>query len=216
MDRDRDTKVDADWKLLIGENQLWRMNRFLAGIISEKFKGENVVVAAIVKGAIYFCVDLTREMTLRHSIYLIEASSYKDEETQEEQVEILSIINPKKFEGKKVILIDELFDNGRTLQTVKDKILKEVPSLTPDRIFTCTMFRKSKEISYPKPDLVGFKIPNVWVVGYGLDDKQEMRQLQQLWAKPKSGSAITEDDELFTNQTKYWAILDDIHQQTKK
>jgi hypothetical protein len=94
------------------------------------------------------------------------------------------VLVPKKFEGKKVILLDELFDNGTTLHQVKQKLLQELNKSEED-IFTCTLFRKAKPTSWPAPDLWGIDIPDVWVVGYGLDDAQEKRGWPHLYACPK-------------------------------
>jgi hypothetical protein len=144
-------------------------------------------------------------MTIPHSLYFIEASSYHNEQTQSEEIELLSKIIPSKFEGRKVILLDELYDNGATLFKVKEKILAAVQILQDEDIFTCTIFRKSKETKYPPPNLVGLcELPNVWVVGYGLDDLQEKRAWMHLFAKPKlDGVAKTEHDVMFTEESFY-------------
>lgn len=201
-DRDDSTK---NWKLLLTEEEINKINDYVAKTINEKFIGQNIVVASILKGAVYFTVDLTRRLTIPYSLYFIEASSYKNKQTQSEELELLSKIIPSKFEGKKVILIDELFDNGLTLHQVKNKLLSEVPSLVSDDIYTCVLFKKDKEVKHPLPDLSGFpNLPNVWVVGYGLDDKQEKRGWKHLFAVPKSEGVVKhEHDKLFESSEYY-------------
>lgn len=208
-DRDGSTK---NWKLLITENEINKINDYVADEINKKFIGKKIVIASILKGAVYFTVDLTRRLTIPYSLYFIEASSYKNKQTQCEELELLSKIIPSKFEGKTVILIDELFDNGLTLHQVKSKLLSEVPTLKEDDIFTCVLFKKDKETSYPSPDLIGFNnLPNVWVVGYGLDDKQEKRGWKHLFAVPKSEGIIKHShDNLFDDPDYYDVVRNDI------
>jgi hypoxanthine phosphoribosyltransferase len=202
--RDDDPNYETDnWKILLTNEELNKMNIHLGKYISNKFRGKDIIVTVILKGAAYFYTDLTRHITIPHTSYFVEASSYKDAETQEE-VEIMSRIIPNKFLNKTVVLIDELYDNGATLDRVKRKILKEVHSLTEDHFFTCTMFKKNKKTIYPNPDLYGFIIPNVWVVGYGLDDKQTKRNWVHLYAKPKSSDIPKNDDEMIFEDNKIY------------
>jgi len=208
-DRDSTTK---NWKVLLTEQEIAAINDYVADVINKKFIGKNIVIASILKGAVYFTVDLTRRLTIPYSLYFLEGSSYKNKQTQSEELELLSKIVPSKFEGKTVILIDELFDNGLTLHQVKNKLLDEVTSLKATDIFTCVLFKKNKETKYPSPDLIGFDIlPNVWVVGYGLDDKQEKRGWKHLFAVPKSdGIPKHLHDNLFDDSDYYKSLRNSI------
>lgn len=202
------------WKLLVTEEELVSTNERLGKYLSEKFAGQDIVIATILKGAAYMFVDLTRQITIPHSVYFIEASSYKNGQTQGEEIELLSKIIPSKFEGKKVILIDELYDNGATMFKVKAKILETVPRLKDEDIFTCVMFKKEKKTTYPPPDIVGMSLPNVWVVGYGLDDHQEKRNWIHLFAKPKDqGNELTADDQIFVDVEYYQRVRSTIQKE---
>src|SRR5688572_5982260 len=115
-----------NWKLILTEVQISEVNDSVAKQLNERLTKDylgkrGVVIASILKGAIYFTVDLTRKLIFPHSLYFIEASSYKNEQTQSEELELLSKIIPSKFENKIVILLDELYDNGLTLYQVKNK-----------------------------------------------------------------------------------------------
>ena len=207
----------TDWRLILTEDQINQLNDYVANQINTKFQNKSIVVTSILKGAVYFTVDLTRRLTIPHSLYFIEASSYKGQ-TQDE-LELLSSLGPvfdskiipSKFENKTVILIDELYDNGLTLHQVKNKLLEEVPSLKAEDIFTCVLFKKNKETKYPLPDLVGIQLPNVWLVGYGLDDQQTKRNWKNLFAAPKPENLQkTLDDNLFDDEHYYQQQLDDI------
>ncbi len=197
----KDLEGTEKWVQVLDESEIHLIVKYCAAEIDSRFEGQDVVVACILKGAAYFHVDLTRALTIPHSSYFIEASSYKDSQTQSDELEILSVINPEKFQGKKVVLIDELFDNGKTLSSVKAKIAEKA-HIPLDDIFTCVAFKKNKETSEPAPDLCGKVVPDVWLVGYGLDDKQTKRNWTSLYAVPKSeGLSKTADDAMFDNET---------------
>ena len=193
----------ANWKLLLREEQIQYRVKKCASVINKKFMGKKITIVCILKGAVYFFVDLTRYLTVEHSCYFIESSSYHNSQTQSEVCSIMGSIEPKKFVNRDVILIDELFDNGLTLYQVKNAI-HEKAEVPLDKIFTCTLFKKNKLTKYPEPDLYGIVIPNVWVVGYGLDDKQEKRNWTALIGCPKSeGIPESEDDIIFKDESAY-------------
>ena len=185
----------------IVDRQVIRVSREkLADTITDKFFGKDVVLVCILKGAAYFTIDLSRvleQRNLLHSIYFIEASSYNNQ-TQQEDVDLLSTIVSEKLVGKHVVLLDELYDNGKTMNSIKQHIINLGTSIT-----TCVMFQKNGKLQqYELPDLVGMMVPNVWIVGYGLDDNGLYRGLSDLYAKPKDRTtAYTSDDwRIFINK----------------
>eukprot|EP01090_Pellita_catalonica_P014706 TRINITY_DN380_c0_g1_i1.p1 TRINITY_DN380_c0_g1~~TRINITY_DN380_c0_g1_i1.p1 ORF type:complete len:261 (-),score=45.75 TRINITY_DN380_c0_g1_i1:23-733(-) len=199
-----DVDVGKDWRLLFTKDDIAKIVDKIAAEINTRFAGEDIVLACILKGAAYFFVDLTRKLTIPYNTYFIQASSYAGDKTQGE-CEVLSILNPEKFKGKKIILVDELFDNGKTLHTVKSRLLA-TPGIETiaENVYTCVCFQKDKEIKYPDPDLVGFSnLPDVWVVGYGLDDRQEKRGWEHLFACPRSAGKAVPADEMFTSAKFY-------------
>jgi len=171
-----------DWRLLLTEDELKLAVQLTAREIEKRFEGQDIVLTCILKGASYFTVDVSRAVTIPNSLYFIEASSYGNEQTQQVKVELLSILVPSKFKGRKVVLLDELFDNGVTLNSVKAKLIEEL-KLKVEDVFTITLLSKLKETHHPPPDFVAFPyVPDVWVVGYGLDDAQEKKRMDKsLW-----------------------------------
>merc|ERR1712137_77753 len=213
----RDVDVASQWRYLLSEEEMARAVRYCAKKIDEKFEGEDIVVVCILKGCVYFFVDLTRAMKIPYSTYFLEASSYHDSQTQAETVELLSVLVPSKFEGKKVVLLDELYDTGATLQQVKEKLMEQLNKKAED-IFTCTLFLKQKGAlsPYPLPDLYALELPDVWVVGYGLDDAQEKRGWTHLYAVPKIPEIpLTADDAMFSSEEAYQKSLDALRTQVR-
>lgn len=152
-------------------------------------RDSELVLCVILKGAAYFAVDLSRaldDLTCVHSMLFIEASSYTGTQ-QADKVEFQSAIPPSKVGGgKRVILVDELFDNGLTMQTVYDHFVRDL-HVPPENLATCVCFQKKKDppSPYRQPDFVGFPDidPDAWLVGYGLDDDGKRRGLRDLWEK---------------------------------
>ena len=199
----RDPTIVDSWKLILSAEEIKMFVKKCASVINSKFEGKDIVVVCILKGAVYFFVDLTRELDIPYSTYFIKATSYHNGQTQSETLSITGSIEPSKFINKHVILVDELFDNGHTMEQIKMAI-HEKASVPLDKIFTCTLFKKNKETSCPEPDLYGVIVPNVWLVGYGLDDKQEKRGWTHLFACPKCADVPeSEDDVIFKDSVAY-------------
>lgn len=150
-----------------------------------KDKGKDVVMCVILKGAAFFAVDLSRDLQdlgLEHSMYFVDASSYRGIQ-QADAVTVKSLLMPDKFKGKHVLLVDELYDNGKTLATVYEHLLADICMDAKD-VTTCVMFRKTKNVTqYAPPDFVGLDVEDAWLVGYGLDDDGLRRGMRDLAAK---------------------------------
>lgn len=202
-----------NWKLILTYEKINNLVARCADTIRRKFTGKDIVIVGILKGVVPFLADLMKYLNIPYTLYFVEASSYKDKQTQHEKVELLSLINPDKFKGKQVIILDELFDNGNTIQFVKTEIIKQA-NVDPKDIFTCTLFKKKKEVDLTKvqlPDWYGIELPDVWFVGYGLDDRGEKRGWMNLFAIPKvAGVPQSDDDIIFTDPDKYKSMYDQI------
>lgn len=196
----RQEDILSSWRLLLSDTQIQTCVKSCANYINSKFKNQDLILVCILKGAVYFFVDLTKLLIIPYSTYFIEASSYKNNQAQSDQVQI-SQINPEKFINKTIILIDELFDSGKTINGVKTHIIQKTGS---DKIFVITLFQKIREIKFKPPDFVGLLIPDLWLVGYGLDDRQEKRGWTHLYAIPKLPDIPkTEFDTIFISPEYY-------------
>jgi len=216
----RNVDVLSQWRLLMTEQEIQIIVSRLAQQLNDRFSsyGQEIVVVCILKGCVYYFVDLTRQLTFPHSTYFIEASSYRDSQKQE-QVEILSKLVPSKFKGKKVILLDELYDNGTTLQFVRNALIdpKNALGVANQDIFSSTVFLKERPDGFvhphPLPDLVGINIPDLWVVGYGLDDRQEKRGWNALYGTPKTpGAPKIKEDQIFEDGPSGIAMYNSIRE----
>lgn len=180
-----------NWKLIVPSDTINCAVEQIAERIDNEYSDKDLVLVCVLKGAVYFMTDLSRKLKTRHSIYFIDASSYDGQKRKE--VFIANSLIPEKFSGKTVIIVDELLDSGHTLLNIKDAFLK---FMDPSDIITCVamnkILRKKKVF---EADIVGLNVPDVWLVGYGLDDNGYSRQLIDVWGVPKiDESDKTEDD----------------------
>jgi hypoxanthine phosphoribosyltransferase len=146
--------------------------RELADKISSDYEGSEILVVGILKGAVMFFSDLTRQIRTPINMDFLIASSYIKDNTSGEvkiHADLREIIS-----GKNVILIEDIIDTGVTLNYIKDMLLKRNPA----SLKICALLDKK---SCRKVDLtidyVGFEIPDEFVVGYGLDYDNKFRNL---------------------------------------
>jgi len=145
----------------------------LGGEINQAYEGRELAVIAIINGAIIFVADLIRELKLSIQLDSIRVSSYRDETRPMQEPEIIDKIR-LDLKGVDVLLIDDILDTGKTLSRVCE-IFK---SMKPASLRTCVLLDKQTNRSVDfEADFVGFKIPDEFVVGYGLDFAERYRQL---------------------------------------
>jgi hypoxanthine phosphoribosyltransferase len=103
----------------------------------------------------------------------VEARSYRGAERQE-RVDVLDDLKALPVAGRHVLLVDCVLDSGHTLAAVR----QELAALAPASVRTCVLLRKERPgVIGPEPDYVGLSIPDVFVVGYGLDHANRWRHL---------------------------------------
>ena len=195
---EKEPLADASWKLILNKNEIDKCVELCATKINSRYQGKRVVIVCILKNAIYFFTDLTRKLTIPHSVYFIEASYYRDQQTYDANIESLSKIIPSKFTGKHVVIIDELYDNN-IMMHVKNAI-KEQAGVSEDYIYICTLFLKYNKVknhTETEPNFYAIRVPDVKLVGYGLDDQQEKRNLNCLYVCPKDENITKIDDNYY-------------------
>ena len=198
----RGVDVLRDWRLLLTKEEILLAVQKCADWVNITLEGQELAVVCIMKGAIYFFTDFTERLIIPYSVHDVRVSSYQNAQVQADAIEVMGVINPEQFKGKRVLLIDELFDNGFTLHSVKSHFMGL--GIDEETILTCTLFKKEKEGEFPPPDFYGLKVPNVWLVGYGLDDSQEKRGWKVIYACPKAeGIPKTPADRIFDSDEIY-------------
>ena len=150
---------------------------------------QDTVLIPILTGAAYFAVDLTRalDQVVPHSIEFVKCKSYNGRQQEEKSKVHFPAGMAKKLTGKNIFILDELFDSGRTLHLVKEGILELLPKESHNSVHTITMMLKTRSdaVLCEKPDHWAMDVPDMWLVGYGLDDHGKFRNLEEVWGVKK-------------------------------
>lgn len=141
--------------------------------LTDKFKNKKPVVICVLKGSFVFYSDLIRAMDTDVICEFFGVSSYHGGTQSSGEVKVtLDLTHP--IEGKDVILVEDIVDTGLTMNYLKNAITSRKPS----SLTTVSLLEKPDALKVPcSVDYVGFKIPNDFVVGYGLDYQGYYRNL---------------------------------------
>jgi hypoxanthine phosphoribosyltransferase len=144
----------------------------LADRISRDYLGKEIVAIGILKGSFMFFSDLVRAIQQPVTIDFVVASSYI-RTTSTGEVKVHYDVK-EDLNGKNVLLVDDIIDTGISLNFLRERILTK----NPESVKICTFLnKKERRIVDIHLDYVGFEIPNVFVVGYGLDYEDRFRNL---------------------------------------
>ena len=158
--------------LLIGEWQIAHRVKELADRIEEDYRGQDLVVVALLNGTIMFLADLIRQIGMPMHLDFIGVSSYGSGTESRELIYTKDL--RLEVKGRDVLLVDDILDTGRTLKDVTGRLEK----LKPRSIRACVLLDKSdRRTEDVQADYVGFEVPDLFVVGYGLDFAERYRNL---------------------------------------
>lgn len=161
-------------KVLIDEEKLHKRVDEIAAQIESEYKGKEIIFICILKGSVFFTVDLAKRINGDVKLEFIRVSSYN--EGTESSGEIKMKLDLKdSIQGKDVIVIEDIIDTGRTLSY----LIKYLKMKNPNSLKLCALLDKperrvKKDV---KVDYTGFQIPDEFVVGYGLDVAEKYRNL---------------------------------------
>jgi len=160
---------------LIKEEDIKKKIKELGKEINRDYKNKNPILIGVLKGAFIFMADLLRELEIPVEIDFLGISSYEGKRSSG-IVRITQDLS-LNIEGRDVILIEDIIDTGRTIEY----ILKNLKTRNPSSIAVCTLLNKKESRIVEVPlTYVGFNIPSVFVVGYGLDYENRYRNLRDI------------------------------------
>jgi hypoxanthine phosphoribosyltransferase len=151
----------------------------IASEIESEYRGQEVVVTGVLKGAVIFMSDLVRSIgsSVETRIDFIAVSSYGNSSTSSGIVKIVKDMDTYA-EGKNVILVEDIMDTGLTLSYLRDMFAAR----NPKSFKTCVLLEKPERKKIDTVlDYRGFTIPDEFVVGYGLDYAGKWRNLPDIW-----------------------------------
>ena len=142
--------------------------------ITEDYQGKNLHMICILRGGVLFLADLMRQVDLPHTIDFMAVSSYGSGARQSTGQVRIALDLKEDIHDRDVLLVEDIVDSGKTLSYLYSML----QSRNPASLRTCSLVQKPKEGQLDVPiDYLGFKIPDVWVVGYGLDFADQHRTL---------------------------------------
>ncbi len=160
-------------KILFHESTILSRLDEMAQQIAADYEGRELTVVAILNGSLMFGADLLRRLELPLRLDCLSVSSYRGVSTT--GTVTFNQLGLPAVEGRHVILLDDILDSGNTLHAIRERLLAEA---SPASVRICVLLEKdvprAREL---EADYVGFKIPNEFVVGYGLDYVERFRNL---------------------------------------
>jgi len=165
------------FKIYLRQEQIDERVAELGEELSEKYEGKNPIFIGVLNGAYIFLSDLMRNVEISCEVDFLKLSSYGDEKVSSGEVTDLKDIDAD-IEGRNVILVEDIVDTGLSMKYLINKLEKKNPA----SIATVTLLHKTEATHHDvQLDYVGFKIPTLFVLGYGLDYAQEGRNLAQIY-----------------------------------
>jgi len=160
-------------RILIPSDEIQERVADLAAEIDRDYAGvDRLVLIGILKGAFIFLADLSRHLSIPHLVDFMSVSSYGDSATTNGAVRLILDLR-KPIKDEHVIIIEDIVDTGHTMEY----LYKNLQGRNPASLKTCTLFQKERDQLDVPIDYLGFQIPDVWVVGYGLDYAETHRTL---------------------------------------
>lgn len=169
-------------EVLFSREQIAERVHVVGEQISAEYAGKAIVLIGVLKGAAIFLSDLARSITVDNTFDFVATSSYGRARVSSGQVKLIKDIdNP--IEGKHVILVEDILDTGLTLSYLRQLMLQHKPASL--KIATC-LDKPDRRLVPIEADYVCFKIPNKFVVGYGMDFAERYRGVGDIRIYPET------------------------------
>lgn len=167
--------MNGEIQVLISQEELNDRIVALGKQLSEDYKGKEIHMICVLKGGVMFMTDLSKQivMDVPVSMDFMAVSSYGNEQVSSGIVKIVKDLD-ESIEGKDVLIVEDIIDSGRTLSY----LVQILNDRRPNSIKICTLLDKpDRRVENVDVAYVGFEIPDLFVLGYGLDYMQKYRNL---------------------------------------
>ncbi len=163
-------------RILYSEEQLKERVKELAAQIRHDMQGQEILTVGVLRGAVMFYADLVRELDIPIHMNFMSVSSYGSSSVSSGAVRIQYDLE-EDIAGRNVLIIEDIVDSGLTLSY----LTKTLRSRNPAMLKTCCLFDKPerRKVQF-EADYVGFTVPDVFIVGYGLDYAEKYRNLKYI------------------------------------
>jgi hypoxanthine phosphoribosyltransferase len=168
-------------EVLLSRDQIAERVRAMGAQITHDLEGEKLVMVGVLKGAAPFLSDLARAVTVDATFDFVAVKSYaKGSRTSSGAVKLIKDLD-EPIEGKNVLVVEDILDTGITLTYLRKLFLAHHPKTL--RI-AALLDKPSRRLEKIEADYVGFSIPNLFVIGYGMDYAERYRNLPDICLMP--------------------------------
>lgn len=170
-------KVKDKWfEISIPEAEIKQRVKAVAQQMSKDLEGKNPLFLAVLNGSFIFTADLMREMTIPCEISFVKLASYQGTTTTGKVHEVLGI--NEDLTDRTVVIVEDIVDTGLTMK----RMIESLGTRRPAAIHICSLLVKPDKLQVDlNIEYVAMKIPNDFIVGYGLDYDQQGRQLKDIY-----------------------------------
>lgn len=160
-------------RILISKEEADKRIAELGVQISSDYSGKEIILVCILKGGVFFTTELAKYIKVPVSFEFMSISSYGNNTESSGKIKIIKDLDDS-IKEKDVLIVEDIVDSGNTLSYLTQLFNARKPS----SIRLCTLLDKpSRRVRDVKVDYIGFQVPDVYVVGYGLDYMQKYRNL---------------------------------------
>ena len=164
------------FRISIPEAEIKKRVKAVAEEISRDMEGKNPLLLGVLNGAFIFAADLMREMTIPCEVSFVKLASYQGTTSTGKVTEVLGI--NEDLTGRDIIIVEDIVDTGLTMK----RMIESLGTRNPASVSVCALLVKPDKLQV-ELDLkyVAFKIPNEFILGYGLDYDQAARGLKDIY-----------------------------------
>ena len=164
------------FRVSLPEAEIKRRVKEVAGEISKDLEGKNPLFLGVLNGSFIFVADLMREMTIPCEISFVKLASYQGTTSTGKVTEVIGI--NEDLTGRTVVIVEDIVESGATMQ----RMIEQLGTRNPESVRICTLFFKPDKLKEDlNLDYVAFRIPDDFILGYGLDYDQAGRGLRDVY-----------------------------------
>ncbi|MFA5833863.1 MAG: hypoxanthine phosphoribosyltransferase [Bacteroidota bacterium] len=161
----------------IDEKKIQARIKLLGKKLSRDYKGRTPIFIGVLNGSFVFFSDLIRQITIECEVDFLKLSSYGDAKVSSGNVHLLKDLNCQVM-GRDIVIVEDIIDSGLSIDFIKRMLLAQ----NPKSFSVVALLYKTKAVKIDFPiEYIGFKIPNDFVVGYGLDYAQKGRNIPAVY-----------------------------------
>ncbi|MBQ3745497.1 MAG: hypoxanthine phosphoribosyltransferase [Prevotella sp.] len=167
---------DKSFRVSIPEAEIKTRVKALAEQMSKDLEGKNPIFLAVLNGAFIFAADLMREMTIPCEISFVKLASYQGTTSTGKVKEVFGI--NEDLSGRTVVIVEDIVESGQTMK----QMIESLGTRNPASVQICTLFFKPEKLKEELTlDYVAFRIPDDFILGYGLDYNGLGRELKDVY-----------------------------------